>query len=330
MQCPERSDPSVRPTRIGDFNGDGRLDLLGPVNDTIAVWLGNGDATFQNPRYTPLEVSSGELALGDVNTDGVTDLVVVPVGGYDGTPFMRLLLGNGDGTFRPSGSYLPGQQFGAAVLADFNGDRRLDVVATFYKDSLFFPHLASAYYVSVWPGNGDGTLSPPIDFRVDHQAGAVAAGHLNSDRSRDVIVPYLGSDLNSFADSRLVVLRGAGGGSFQCPMVKSVSPYARPLSAVTADVNRDGRLDVVVANWEMGYQVNTPVSILLNNGNGTLENPENYDAHFGRQWLALADFNRDGFTDIVVYNSDSWDLSVLINAADWAPAPSCRPGLQGP
>jgi hypothetical protein len=163
-------------------------------------------------------------------------------------------------------------------------------------------------YVSVWLGRGDGSLDGPLDTRLDN-AGAAVAGDFNGDGILDLAVPHLAG--------RVSILLGVGDGSFHSPLTHDVSPDAKPLFLAVADFNLDGIHDLAIANWEFGYYENTPVSILLGNGDGTFQSPRNFEAHRGRQFFAIADFNFDGLADIVVHNSYSYDLSMLLNSGEW-------------
>src|SRR5881628_2469498 len=146
-----------RSVAVGDFNGDGRLDLAVTnassydVPGTVSVLLGNGDGTFQSALSFAAGSDARSVAVGDFNGDGRPDLAVANAG-YPGT--VSVLLGNGDGTFQPAQSFAAGSNAVSVAVGDVNGDGRPDLVVADLG-------LNTGYStVLVLLGNGDGTFQP--------------------------------------------------------------------------------------------------------------------------------------------------------------------------
>jgi hypothetical protein len=147
---------------VGDFNGDGKLDLALPTG-AVAVFLGNGDGTFQTAQAYDTAYPATAASVADVNGDGKLDIVT------DG----GVLLGNGDGTFSTGAGFnvcSNGCPISNPLLGDFNGDGKLDVVIGFW----------------LLLGNGDGTFQTPIRLATD-SASTVVMGDFNGDGKLDLV-----------------------------------------------------------------------------------------------------------------------------------------------
>lgn len=108
------------PPIAGDFNGDGKQDLVGGGLDDAWVTLGNGDGTFGTSVGYPAGYAVS-LAIGDFNRDGKLDVV------SNGGGIVAILPGQGDGTFQDQIQFIVGGCPAAVVVADFNGDGKPDI-----------------------------------------------------------------------------------------------------------------------------------------------------------------------------------------------------------
>src|SRR5262249_40364414 len=133
--------------------------------NTVSVLLGAGDGSFQAAHSYTVGFEPVSVAVGDVNADGIPDLVVAnygdPVPGvYPDPGTLSILLGNGDGTFQAALTLAAGFGPNSVALGDLNGDGKLDIVTTNFvlvAPSDSFPY-ALEQDVLVFLGNGDGTF----------------------------------------------------------------------------------------------------------------------------------------------------------------------------
>lgn len=147
--------------QIADFNGDGIPDIavlnLGTSTMSIAVLVGNGDGTFQNPVITNLNLPSlgaqSTMVAGDFDGNGRADVAVIIPQPQVNTSAIAVLLGNGDGTFQAPKNYDSGVFDRELAIGDFNGDGKLDL-ATKRNDG--------SNSIAVLLGNGDDTFQAAI------------------------------------------------------------------------------------------------------------------------------------------------------------------------
>jgi hypothetical protein len=306
---------------VADVNGDGNPDLLvtnaGFVEGSIGVLLGRGDGTF---RPVVTYDSGGSLAysvaVADVNGDGKPDLLVAncgPIGintcGF-GNGVMGVLLGNGDGTFQPVVTYASGGIGAVSVaVADVNGDGKPDLLVA---NECGTSSNCLPGSVGLLLGNGDGTFQAATAFEVGSAIDSIAVADVNGDGKQDLLVGGGGENNN------VGVLLGNGDGTFQ-PVVTYSSGGNTALSVAVADVNGDGKPDLLVGN-QCDESINCAhglVGVLLGKGDGTFQSAVSYDAGGTGAWsVAVADVNGDGKPDLVIAIAFYNTVAVLLGNGD--------------
>lgn len=171
---------------VGDFNGDGRLDLAGSGAKAAAVQLNGGAGTFGARIEYPVASWAQDLAAGDFDSDGRLDLVVTV---NDPQTGLSLLKGNGDGTFAPHVDFANTSGFDSPAVAavDLTNDGRLDVVIA-HQIACYTAPCVVTELMSVMIGNGDGTFQPTRDINVGRGMSKIAVGDFNRDGVKDLAI----------------------------------------------------------------------------------------------------------------------------------------------
>jgi VCBS repeat protein/putative Ig domain-containing protein len=156
---------------VGDWNGDGKLDLAVVSTGSTSIFLGNGDGTFTPATGSPIAAGSayGAVVAGDFNGDGKLDLAVTDAKNN----LVTILLGNGDGTFTatPASPISVGATPYSIAAGDFRGDGKLDLAVANYGSN----------DVTLLLGNGDGTFTqaPGSPFSVGNSPASIVFGDFN-------------------------------------------------------------------------------------------------------------------------------------------------------
>ena len=222
----------------GDFNNDGKLDLMvavgPPATDgpsAIDLFPGNGDGTFASPISFPASADLVTIASADFNNDGLLDLVSTTSPRTGGNGNLQIMLGKGDGTFTEGTVVsIPNVQSASQTIlpADFNLDGKIDLAVTLESPD------ASSGQLALMLGAGDGTFQSPVFEPL--QSSSLTAADLNGDGVLDIVGGAADGVYGQFG-----YLLGNGDGTFQPEVLLdgSVGPLA------VADFNGDGQPDIV-------------------------------------------------------------------------------------
>jgi Bacterial Ig-like domain (group 3)/FG-GAP-like repeat len=325
---------------LGDINADGRADVVVGLgawsgNNEVVVLLGRSDGSL-SPQRRFASSSTGapdDLAIGDLNGDGIGD-IVIPIGPSGSTAppesTVSVLLSDGMGGFGPPAEFPAGHRPTRVAVADFNVDGNLDVVITsnFLVDPSQEPDR-----VSVLLGNGDGTLAAPLSTPLHRLEGAynMVAADLDGDGNPDLAVADSAATAGS---ARTAVLLGNGDGTFDAlPLFQQHNLGTEGHILATADFNRDGRGDLVVPGLRISMNKGVPYTFSDDVydpqnpqdhpfGNGLFGLPEAYFLDYSQVRNVTADFDNDGWSDIanIGWTGTAHVLTVLMNRTASLPA----------
>jgi hypothetical protein len=272
-----------------DFNGDGKPDLsignmlpnTSAVGSVQTVLLNTGNGVFASPVAVP----NSSPIMADFNLDGRTDIINVLNGQ------ITVSLGQADGTFTVMNTALRLPfDTGHFNVGDVNGDGKPDLVLNYYD------------HLEIWLGNGDGTFTYNSSIGISTiENDSVTIGDVDGDGNGDII---LSPDPNPGRLGPLVIFYGNGDGTFQPP---AELPTTRQFfQVVVADINRDGKPDLVVTDG-------AAIATFINLGSRQFAPEVDYIAGRAISALIVVDVNSDGFPDIVVANTGGTTVTVLLN-----------------
>jgi len=281
-----------------DLNGDGVPDLVlccGAANNAWYQLAGHAGAFSAPVTIGPAETFGKMIATGDFNRDGNVDVVVI-----DATNSITVYYNQGGGVFAPT-TYFPGANALNVVVADFNHDGHLDIAYT--------QNAVSPVQVFVALGDGHQGFSSPVPvytLDTDTLAFNMVTGDFDGDRNPDIafiITPCFRGGCNP---STVYALFGDGTGQFAAQSYQQNSQ----LQMVAADVNQDGLTDLAVVSFCSVTVCPQSVGALFGRHNRTfvlaLTPAESADINY----LAVADLNGDGKSDLI----DSYGSLVTLGA----------------
>lgn len=267
----------------GDFDNDNDIDIAATHKDTsrISVLLNNGDATFA--PFIDYEVGKDPWSLysADINGDGYLDLIVATISGE-----LTLLINNRDGSFSTEKILLePGLQNVHGGDIDNDGDHDL-ITLNSYNNTL-----------NIFFNDGNASFTSVNTLKMNHWINSVFLSDLNGDGNLDFCVA-------NYDTNTVSIFMGDGSSSFA--EVGEWFIGDNPHDILVADLNNDGSQDIIsCANgiWAM---------TILNKGNFAYETIDRfYKIESSPVAIESADFNGDGFNDIIYYQGSHTKGSFL-------------------
>ena len=279
---------------VGDFNNDGRPDIVVPNSGTnnIEVFLRHGNSTFTD--QTTYSTGAGSLpyavAVGYFNNDKLLDIAVANFG----TNSIGVFLGTGNGTYASQGIFSTGSSRPRWIgVGDFNNDTQLDLVVVNYGTNT----------IGVLLGDGHGNFANQITFFTgfDSIPYSLAIGDFNNDHKLDIAVAHYGTNT-------IGVYLGQGNGTFTSQAILNLGMNSHPSSIVIGDLNNDTHLDIVVV-----CPGTNSVDVILGFGNGTFAMVTKYSTGNNSSPLSVAigDFDNDNKLDIAVASYGTVSVGVL-------------------
>jgi hypothetical protein len=289
-----------------DLDGDGKPDLAVANSEdaSVSVLLNLGDGTFAPPAYYAVGSNPYSVAAADFNGDGNPELAVA---NWNSNGTVSLLVNQGDGTFAPPVYYAAGSGSRSVAAADLNGDGKPDLVVANWNSVI----------VSVLLNLGNGTFAAKVDYAVGDGPVSISAADVNGDGTLDLAVAETGDCEEGCFGGKVSVLLNLGDGSFSPPVDHDAGRV--PSSVTAADLNGDGKLDLVVSDKEECFDYGCSgggINVLLNLGDGTFAAKVNYTVGADPDSVVAMDLNGDGKPDLAATSYYSDSISVLLNHGD--------------
>ncbi len=242
----------------GDYNGDGMADLAFATTSTgsngqVTVLLNAGGGKFlPTVSFPSAGANTVSIATADFNGDGHADLMVA------NSNNVAVFVGDGNGGFTLSKTYLTNAGPLAAIAADFTGDGKPDIAVLDNAGG-------TGSQVDLLVNNGDGTFTSAAPFPLTAFATLEAAGDFNGDGAPDLAVTIQNAD-RSYS---VVTLLNNGTGGFRQGATATIQD--KPVAILARDFNHDGKGDLVIAASPQNNGFTGTVSVLVGNGDGTFQ-----------------------------------------------------------
>jgi hypothetical protein len=303
---------------LADTNQDGKLDLIVTNNGdaNFSVLHGNGDGTFQVAGLPtpPAQPQATAVAVGDLNGDGIPDMVVINNSAAAGSSLVTVYQGKADGTFGPGISFAPAtssssmRTLNSVTIANVSGHLFPDIIFTDQQDAT----LGILVNNLTTPGSAltAASFTAQTPIAVGASPEQVIAADFNHDGRTDLAVAHNQSGSPSTRRG-VTILLNQGGLNFTSSEIATGLPVG---GVAVADFNKDGNADLVVTE----DTAPGAVDVYLGDGKGGFTHQGTYNTGvIDPGPVAVADFNGDGFADVVVAsttrNPTTSGIAVLLN-----------------
>ncbi len=288
---------------VGSFSGGANPDIVVANRSDAAVEAGTIQLFTESMGSYTLAYTSGDfgptdrpsaLASGDFNGDGNLDLAVTLLGADQ----VAVLLGNGDGTFGAADRYDVDDSPVDIAVGDFNNDGLLDLItANRESDNMsLLPGMGGGLFAAAGAVSAFDSVLP-----VRPQPEGVAVADFDDDGNDDIAVT------RSFSTAVGLGVRLGLGDLTNFADIVTFETGNDPRAVVTADMNGDGVLDILVTNND-----SRDVTVLLGAA-GTFTSLGEFDTGTAPEALAVGDMDGDGDVDVVTANREGDNISVLLN-----------------
>ncbi len=320
----------------GDLNGDLRGDFVVTVLSAAGIasletWIGTPDLAALERRFTTVVIDTPRIGdavdgnsprLGDFNSDGMNDVVIVGAA-------LRFFWGSGDGILTPGPTRQLAEPAHALVVAEFGGGPDVDLA------------VATTTSISVLRGLGTGTFEAATQLPVETVS--LAVGDVDSDGDGDIVadgVTLLRNDdalrftlvRNGWPDARgpaalqdldddgnadlvvpasggVVVLKGSGSADFPAPHLQPTT--TRQTNIAVEDFDDDARVDFAVTS-----ESSDRVLIFLGSDGNRFDTLQSFSVGSDPSFVLAADVDDDAITDLVVLSLEDDSMSILLGSGD--------------
>lgn len=258
------------------FDGDQHPDVIVVELESDNAWFlrGRGDGTFDDARG-PIFVDHDPLVLaaGDFDEDRHLDLALAR--SPEGSGWLTVVLGNGDGSFGAPVLNARLNDFGVAIaVADLNEDGHADLIGSYSQTS-----------IAMFPGNGDGTFGELQEIATGTRTPIIRPIDLDGDNHLDLFLVQTSSD-------RVAVMRGRGDGTFEAAVTYASGDS--PAYLALDDINQDGETDAILESI-----ISFDVRIMLGTGNGAFGPPRSFASIGMAQLVTSLDLNDDSRPEVI-------------------------------